>query len=398
MKLLVTCAFPPAALDELRALGTEVLYEPDLTAERLVSRIRDAAILIVGRTGVSADAVAAARSLQMIVRCGTDVSNIAAEEASAEGVFVTHCPDKEAVAVAELMFGLMLALDRRLLDHAAALRAGAPVPDAALARGLAGQTLGVLGFDAVGHELARRARAFDMKLLAWSASAVGSAPPAGEIEFCSWPRELARRSQIVTAYAPPMRGEGLVVDAALLENLSAGSQLVYVGHGGGIDQTALLDAIHKKSLRVGLDLSAAEGAREALRVQPALLERPGVIVTRQLADRTQQARDATAAEAVRIVRQFLVAGEVLNCVNLLERSPATWQLVLRLRDAVGVLASIMDAIRAEGINAEEIVTRVFVGARAAWCTIALDERPSTETLDVIRGLGGVLHLELRAVV
>ena len=77
---------------------------------------------------------------------------------------------------------------------------------------------------------------------------------------------------------------------------------------------------------------------------------------------------------------------------------ATWQLVLRLRDTVGVLASIMAHVRADGINAEEINSRLFTGARAAWCVIALDERPSTEALSAIRDLEGVLHLELRALV
>ena len=72
--------------------------------------------------------------------------------------------------------------------------------------------------------------------------------------------------------------------------------------------------------------------------------------------------------------------------------------MLRVRDAVGVMASILEAIRADGINAEEISSRVFVGARAAWCTIALDERPSTEALEAIRALHDVLYLEIRAVV
>ncbi|HPM24009.1 MAG TPA: hypothetical protein PLP66_08875, partial [Phycisphaerae bacterium] len=97
-------------------------------------------------------------------------------------------------------------------------------------------------------------------------------------------------------------------------------------------------------------------------------------------------------------RSFVVSGEVLNCLNLCDRSPATWQLVLRVRDQVGVMAAILDAIRADGINAQEMASRVFTGAKAAWCVIALEERPSTEALESIRALPDVLHLELRAVV
>ena len=109
-------------------------------------------------------------------------------------------------------------------------------------------------------------------------------------------------------------------------------------------------------------------------------------------------RRATADEVVRIVQAFVVSGEALNCLNLCDRSPATWQLVLRVRDQVGVMAALLEAIRADGINAQEISSRVFTGVKAAWCTIALDERPSTEALDSIRALPQVLHLELRAVV
>jgi D-3-phosphoglycerate dehydrogenase len=98
------------------------------------------------------------------------------------------------------------------------------------------------------------------------------------------------------------------------------------------------------------------------------------------------------------VRAFVVSGEILNCLNLLEHGPATWQLVVRARDAVGVMASILDAIRADGINVEEISSRVFVGARAAWCTISLDERPSAEVLEAVRALPEVLYSQIRAVV
>jgi D-3-phosphoglycerate dehydrogenase len=129
-----------------------------------------------------------------------------------------------------------------------------------------------------------------------------------------------------------------------------------------------------------------------------LCDIPGVIGTQQIGRRTAQAHWATAQEIVRIVRAFLVSGEVLNCVNLAERSPATWQLSLRVRDQVGVMAAVLSAVQADGINAEEITSRVFSGAKAAVCTIALDERPSMEALEAIRALTDVLHLELRAVV
>jgi D-3-phosphoglycerate dehydrogenase len=143
---------------------------------------------------------------------------------------------------------------------------------------------------------------------------------------------------------------------------------------------------------------ASAPASDQARFRSRLCDLDAIITTPHIGPLTEQARWATAQEVVRIFRAFVVSGEVLNCLNLCEHSPATWQLVLRVRDQVGVMAAILEAVRADGINAEEISSRVFVGAKAAWCTIALDERPSTEALEAIRALDDVLHLELRAVV
>jgi D-3-phosphoglycerate dehydrogenase len=166
-----------------------------------------------------------------------------------------------------------------------------------------------------------------------------------------------------------------------------------------VDEVALAEAIPRRHLRVALDVFANEPAGDQGRFRCRLCDVPGVVIgTQHIGPLTEQARQATADEVVRIVRAFIVSGEVPRCLNLCDRSPATWQLALRVRDQVGVLAAILEAVRADGVNAEEVACRVFTGARAAWITIALDERPSTEALDTIGGLSDVLHLELHAVV
>jgi D-3-phosphoglycerate dehydrogenase len=191
----------------------------------------------------------------------------------------------------------------------------------------------------------------------------------------------------------------MLVDAEFVENMRDGAYIVYVGHPAGLDEAALADAAQRRNLRVAYDVYAPRLATSnAGRFKSRLEVLPGAIGTHHLADHTQQAVQATADEVVRVVREFLVTGTAVNCVNLVEHSPATWQLALRLKDTVGVLAAIMDHIRADGINVEEINTRVLTGAKAGWCTIALDERPSTEALSAIRELDAVLHLDLRALV
>ncbi len=398
MKILVACELPEAALEQLHELGSEVEYRPHATPQELRAGLEGVGVLVVGATRVAGEMLARAAMLQMIVRAGAGPGQVTVEDASAAGVFVTHCPDQHAAAVAELTLGLILALDRRIVENTVALREGRWArSELAEARGLAGRTLGILGYGTVGRLVARRARAFDMRVLAWSGQPTAEATPEPDVEFCNWPRELARQSDIVTVQAIEDDAEPLV-DATFLQNMQDGAYLVHVGHPAAVDEAALAKAIEERHLRVALDVRSSEPAGDTGRFRCRLCDVPGVIGTQRIAALTEQARQATAAEVVRIIRLFMVSGDVVNCLNLCDRSPATWQLVLRVRDQVGVMASILDAIRADGINAQEVSSRVFTGAKAAWCTVALDERPSTEALESIRALPDVLHLELRAVV
>lgn len=400
MKILVACDLPEDALRPLNSLATEVLIHPDADGPRLRELIKDVGILVVGDARVAPETIAHGKSLQMIVRAGPGPGEVAVDEASGQGVFVTHCPDQHATAVAELAFALMLALDRRIIENMEGLRDGRwnreEVGDA---DGLAGRTLGILGYNAVGKLVAERARAFGMHIVAWSPSTAGGpAPTDPSIEFCNWPRELARKADVVTVHVGSDEARGAVVDAEFLASMKPGASLVHVGHPGAADEGALLEAVQQQKIRVALDVFTSAPAGDHARFRCSLCSLPGVVVTQHIGPLTAQARRAVAAEVVRIIREFVVTGEAIQCINLLERSPATWQLVLRVRDQVGVMAAILEAIRADGINAQEITSRVFTGAKAASCTIALDERPSTEALEAVGQLADVMHLELRAMV
>lgn len=393
MRILVACELPDFALEELRALSTEVIYRPQVTAEQLPAQLTGVTVLIVNRTAVPATAIAAGGSLQMIVRAGTDVEHIAVEAASNEGIFVCNAPNRTSVAVAEMFFAFALALDRGL-PGVSGPRAEAGRVEA---RGLAGRTLGCIGFGPASREICRRATAFGMDVLVWSPAATVEEIAAGGYGTCSWPSEVAERCDVIANCDRMDTGGEQHLGPDFVSNLRAGAIVVHIGDLAEIDEAGLAEAVQERGVRVAIDLPL-EPTRDGQRGRGRLLELPGVLVTHRTAAKTAQARQSIAAEAVRVVRQFLVAGTVENCVNLLERSPATWLLVLRLKDAVGVLAGIMETIRSDGVNAEEITTRVFTGARAAWCTIALDERPSAEAVSAIRNVPGVLHLELRAVV
>src|SRR5712691_1731495 len=170
MKVLIADTFEQSGIDGLKAAGCEVVYQPDLKDDTLTQALRDTAadVLVVRSTAVNA-AMLEEGSLSLVVRAGAGYNTIDVATASTRGIYVSNCPGKNAIAVAELTFALILALDRRVPDNVAELRAGHwNKKEYSKARGLFGRTIGLLGYGAVGQEVATRAIAFGMSVVVWS--------------------------------------------------------------------------------------------------------------------------------------------------------------------------------------------------------------------------------------
>lgn len=399
MKILIACDLPRSALDALRDLGCVVACAPVANGAVTAETLSDVNVLVVGEARVSSECIQAGPNLQLIVHAGPGAAEIAVDEAANLGIFVAHCPDQDAYAIAELALGLLLALDRQIVDNTITLRAGRWTRSEFLGGlGLAGRMLGILGFDAAARALASRARACEMLVAAWSPTLTPEQAAAADVEYCDWPRDVARLADAVVVLPIGDAATEQHVDSEFVHTLPDGASLVHLGHPGAVDESALADAVKRRGLRVAVDTHASVPVGDSNRFRSRLLQLPGVIGTHHVRAATAQAQEAIAREVVAIVRAFLLTGRPPHALNVAERTPARWQLLLRVRDEVGVMASILDAIRADGINAEEISSHVFTGARAASCTISLGERPSAETLEAIRALPVVLHLDVRAVV
>lgn len=399
MKVLVAEKVSEWCLEQLRGLGCQVTYRPDLKADELPAHVPGMGVLVVRGKRVSGETLAAGAELQLVIRAGAGVNTIAVERASERGIYVSNCPGKNARAVAELTLGLIVALDRRIVENTVALRDGSwNKAEFSKARGLAGRTIGILGMGQIGELVAALAQAFEMHVVAWSRSLTPERAEARGWEFRGSARDVARGTDIVTLHVADAPETRHLVDADFLSRMKRGAYLINTARGGVVDEKALLEAVKERGLRVALDVYEDEPAVGECAYRNALLSLPGVIGTHHIGASTDQAQDAIAEEVVRIVRHFMTAGEVLNCVNLVERSPGKWQLMVRHHDRVGVLAAILEAIRRDGINAQEIVNRVFQGAKAACAAIMLDDRPDEATMTEIRGNPDVIQAELRAVV
>src|SRR5262249_25709496 len=153
--------------------GCSVISQPDVPADELPMLIRqtDPHVLIVRGKKVSADALKAGTALTLVVRAGAGIDTIDVDTASSLGVFVSNCPGKNSIAVAELVMGLLLSCDRRIPDQANDLRQGKwRKGEYSKAQGLYGRTLGIVGLGQIGREIAARAQAFGMRVVAWSRS------------------------------------------------------------------------------------------------------------------------------------------------------------------------------------------------------------------------------------
>ena len=153
MKVLIADRFESSGLDAMRALGLDVIYQPDLKEASLAEALaRTRADVLVVRSTKVTDAILEAGDLSLVVRAGAGYDTIDVRSASRRGIYVSNCPGKNAVAVAELAFGLILSLDRRIPDNVADLRAGVwNKKEYAKSRGLLGRTLGILGFGSIGQ-------------------------------------------------------------------------------------------------------------------------------------------------------------------------------------------------------------------------------------------------------
>jgi D-3-phosphoglycerate dehydrogenase / 2-oxoglutarate reductase len=385
MKVLVADKFEKSGLDGLAAAGCEVFYEPDAKDDVLTEKVRSsgAEALVVRSTKVTRPMLEAGR-LSVVVRAGAGYNTIDVDAASERGIYVANCPGKNSIAVAELAFGLILALDRRIPENTADLARGVwNKKEYSKAKGLYGRTLGLVGLGGIGCEMCPRARAFGLHVVGWSRSLTDEKARTLGITRAASLTELAAAADVVSVHVALKPDTTKLIGEEFFAAMRPGSFFVNTSRAEVVDQAALEGAVREKKIRAGLDVFAGEPTAGSGSVNDPIFQLPGVIGTHHIGASTDQAQEAIAAETVRIVREFKESGRPPNVVNLAKKSPATHLLVVRHYDRVGVLAEVFDRIKAAGINVQETENVVFDGAKAAVARIHLNQAPSD---GVVRGI------------
>ncbi|HOB04427.1 MAG TPA: NAD(P)-dependent oxidoreductase [Propionibacteriaceae bacterium] len=399
MRVLVADKFEQSGLDGLAAAGCEVDFQPSLADQALVDAVASTSpdVLVVRSTKVP-EAVLSAGPLTLVVRAGAGYNTIDVAAASRLGIYVSNCPGKNSVAVAELAMGLICALDRRIPDQVAALREGRwdKGTFSKGAPGLYGRTLGLLGLGQIGRALAARAKGFGMKVVAWSRSLTPELAEELGVEYAATPLDVATVADVVSlhvAYKPDTKG---LVNAEFLAAMKPGAMVINTSRGEVVDEAALAEAVTSKGIRVGLDVYDGEPSGASGDFAPAIVGLPGVYGTHHVGASTDQAQEAIAAEAVRIVKEFKQTGKVPNVVNLAAKSDATHSLIVRHIDRPGILAATLAAVREAGINVQEMENVVFEGSEAAVARINLSEPLADDVVAALGNLDGVLDVSLVA--
>ncbi len=398
MRILLADKLDEATVEALTERGHDCVIEPTLSADDLPGRIGGFGALVVRSTRVTAATIEAGDILELIIRAGAGTNTIDTQAASDAGIYVSNVPGRNAIAVAELTMALLLAIDRRVADNVADLRAGRwDKKTYGMADGLYGKTIGIIGLGDIGLAVAERAKAFGLTVRAVRKDGRSAATEERirtiGIELVEALDELVAGSDIVTLHVPAAPETKGLVDAAFLERMRPGSILLNTSRGDLVDEAALLDAVESRGLRVGLDVYPDEPASGAGDWSSKLAQHPNVVGTHHIGASTEQAQRAIAAGVVEIVDAFQ-RGETLHCVNLERTRLGRCSLHIRHYDRVGVLAQVLDLLRRGGLNVEQMENRVFQGGNAAIATIDVGDDLPRELLAQIEAIPDVIHVSV----
>lgn len=297
LRILVSDKLEPAAVDRLRGAGHEVTESPGLQGTALIAALDGCAALVIrSATQVTAEVLEGAATLRLVVRAGTGLDNVDTAAARARGIEVRNTPAANTVSVAEITLGLLLAFERHLAWAASDLRAGRWEKSKYAGREIAGRTLGLVGFGRIGREVAGRARAFDMTVVA--CDPLVAAWPAG-FEWVSRVslEELLAGADIISLHLPLGAATRGLIGPKELARMRPDAVLINAARGGVVNEDALYEALVAGRLRGAiLDVFATEPPGES-----PLLALPNVLATPHLGASTRDAQVRAGIEAADIV-------------------------------------------------------------------------------------------------
>jgi len=309
MKILVSDPLHPDGIKMLRDAGFEVIEQPDISYDELKEKIKEFEVLIVrSRTKVTREIIESAEKLTLIARAGVGLDNIDVKAAQEKNIAVINAPEAPTYSVAELVIGLMIAALRGIPRGDMALKEGKWIKKELLGRELNGKTLGIVGFGRIGQEVAKRALAFNMKVLAYDV--IGELAKKAEelgVEFVGTTKEalykLLKESDIITLHVPLLPSTYHMIGRDEISLMKNGAVIINTSRGGIIDEEALYEALKEgKIAAAALDVFENEPPTD---VSLKLAQLPNVVATPHIGASTEEAqRKAATIIAQKIIDYF----------------------------------------------------------------------------------------------
>jgi D-3-phosphoglycerate dehydrogenase len=340
LNIVVADDLPTSALAILRAEGWTVDARTGRSPEQLAADLADAdAIVVRSATKVTGTLIATAPKLRVIARAGTGVDNVDVPAATARGIVVMNAPGANSISVAELAMAQILALARHLPAADAAMKQGKWEKKKFLGEEIRDKTLGLAGLGRIGQEVARRASAFGMRIIAHDPFISEVVAATLGVELVSLD-DLFARADYLSLHMPSTPNTKGLVNAERLARSRKGIRIVNTARGDLIDESALADAI--ESGQVG------GAALDVFQKEPTVDHRlqmlPQVVASPHIAASTREGQELVGVETVSALRDFLKAGVIRNAVNFPSVPPeefARLQPFIALAERLGTFVAQM---------------------------------------------------------
>ncbi|NKB76881.1 MAG: hydroxyacid dehydrogenase [Gammaproteobacteria bacterium] len=319
MKILLADSFPQTHATKLADTGHHITSEPSLDADTLTGAIDDHDILVVRSTKVTAATLDATSNLKLIIRAGAGTNTIDKAYAAEKGISVCNVPGANSIAVAELVMGLIISIDRNIHENVGDLRNDAwNKKKYAQSRGLYGQKIGILGLGAIGLAVAERAKAFGID--AYSVAKTGRSSANEERILAAGVTQLdslddvLQICDIVSIHMPSTSQTQRMVNADFLSKMKDGAMLINSSRGDLVDEAALIEAMNTKGIKAGLDVYDNEPSSGQCTFHSEIAKHPNVCGTHHIGASTEQAQTAVADGVLRVIESF-ENNQLIFCVN-----------------------------------------------------------------------------------
>jgi D-3-phosphoglycerate dehydrogenase / 2-oxoglutarate reductase len=352
MKIVICDPISPKgiALLQQRPEFQVVVLPRRLPEMELLPVVADAVALVVrSETKVTRKIIEAAPKLRVVGRAGVGVDNVDIEAATQHGTVVMNTPGGNTVTTAELSFAMLLSLARKVPQAHATMVGGKW--DRKLFQGveLAGKTLGVLGMGRIGTEVAKRAIAFGMRVVAYDPYLTEDRAKAIGAEFAESVDNVYREADFITVHMPVTKETKEMLNAAAFAKMKPGVKIVNCARGEIISETDLIAALESgKVAGAALDVFSVE----PLPADHPFRKQPNLILTPHLGASTEEAQEKCGIEVAEVIAGYLLTGEVRNAVNLPYLDAKTYEQVkpyLPLGEALGKLLAQLSPENADRI-------------------------------------------------